>query len=167
MRKIPQIALLVLICLFFLPLIPANAISEAQTDYISKNCSSLRQSISSLRRSDASTRHYLSDVYTKVLINFMAPLNLRLVKNDIPNTDLTSSQASFASARTTFNEDYVSYSKSLEELEYFDCAKNPSAFYEKLIVVRSRRSKLEKDVENLESLIVSHKKSVEKLKESL
>ena len=67
--------------------IPVQAISEAQENAIVEHCSAIRSSLKDLQRADSRTRVYLGSYYDEILTNFITPLNMRLVENNLSNAD--------------------------------------------------------------------------------
>ena len=108
---------------------------------------------------------YLGRYYETILSDFIVPLNLRLVENNISNTKLIDNQTNFVASRTSFNNDYVSYQQSLEELVNINCKTEPEKFYEKLLVTREKRKIVKKDVSKMRSLTDEQKKLVEELRD--
>ena len=113
-------------------------LSDAQINTIVDHCDTIKDSLKSLQRVDSRTRVYLGRYYETILTNFITPLNLRLVENNISNTQLLENQTNFANRRTSFVNDFIVYQQALEELVHTDCKNEPVKFYEKLLVVRER-----------------------------
>ena len=147
------------------PAAPTSAISDEQRSAISQNCSSIRQSLRTLQRSDSRTRVYLGSVYQTVLSSYMTQLNLRLVKANLPNATLASSQSEFTDARDDFSKKFITYSQSLEELLMVDCVNNPDEFYEKLATTREQRSALSAATAKVRKILNNHIDTVARLKE--
>lgn len=144
---------------------PVGAISDEQKTAISQNCSSMKQSLQKLQRSDARTRVYLGSVYQIVLTNYMAPLNVRLAKNNQPNAALASDQSEFTMARDAAAQKFIVYSQALEELILIDCGKNPEQFYDKLADVRQKRLDLAAATKTVREILNDHVATVVKLQE--
>lgn len=118
---------------------PVMAISDAQKEVISTYCGAIHDNLRDLQRSDSRMMMDIGHHYEVILANFITPLNLRLVENNLPDTDLINNQNIFSQTRIDFVASYVDYQKSLEELLAFDCKKEPEEFYEKLEGVREKR----------------------------
>ena len=142
-------------------------LSTDQSAKISANCSSIRQNLKNLQRSDSRARTYFGAIYETFSSKYLKPLNLRLVNNDISNPELVKLQTFFATARSNFSEDFIDYSKTLEELISIDCRLEPEIFYQKLVDARKKRALVAEDVETLNNYLVNSVKKVETLKESL
>ena len=141
--------------------------SQDKLDNISQNCGSIRQSLKLLQRSDSYARTYFGAIYETVSSKYIIPLNLHLVKDDLSSVPLINLQTSLSSARSDFSTDFISYSKSLEELISIDCRLEPESFYKKLISTRDKRKLVASDVESINSSLTSSVKIVEKIKDSL
>lgn len=158
-----------LFCQPFLCCLGANALSDEQKSHIVNHCDTMRESLKKLQSYDSRARVYYGSYYEKFLNRFIKPLNHRLVDNNIStySTELTASQALFSTNRTNFNDDFIDYQKSLEELIGTDCKNNPEDFYRLLEIVRERRRTMNSDIEKNRSAIKSHLELVKKLKEAL
>ena len=139
-------------------------IAAEQKATIVDHCDAMKDSLKSLQRTDSRARVYLGRYYETILTNFITPLNIRLVENNISNTKLLDNQTSFAARRTNFNNDYISYQQSLEELVNINCKAEPEKFYEKLLVTREKRKIVKKDVAKMRGFVDEQVKLVEELK---
>lgn len=142
-------------------------LTDAQKDYLSQNCDSLKTGLKRLAVSDSKTRTYFGGIYETASSKYLTPLNLRLIKNNYSLPELTELQSSLASSRAQFSSDFISYSKSLEDLIATDCKTDPELFYQKLTKTRSLRTIVKTDLDSLNSLLSTHSSLVQKLKDSL
>lgn len=157
-----------MVALFTIPVFATESkLSESQSAKITTSCSTIRQSLKNLQRTDAHARTYFGAIYETVFTKYLKPLNLRLVRNDLSSSTLLEVQTSIATARTDFSNDFIDYSKSLEELIAIDCRLEPETFYQKLLTVREKRARVASDIKTLNRFLTSTVKSVEELKESL
>ena len=147
--------------------LPCFAISEKQEKVIVTNCDSIKTQLKNVQKDDARTRVHLGGRYEAILTRFMTPLNIRLLENNISNTDLVENQNSFSETRELFTSDYVNYQQVLEKLVSLDCKKEPTIFYENLEKARQKRKIVEQDVVKLRSLISKHVKLVSGLRSKL
>ena len=147
--------------------LPALAISETQQNSIVDNCTSIKETLAQIQKTDARARVYLGSYYETILTKFITPLNMRLVENNLSNADLVENQNNLAETRTTFVNDYISYQQNLEELVSIDCKTEPGPFYDKLIKVRQKRKIMEQDTLKMRSLLSGHTKLVNKIREKL
>ncbi|MBR2710646.1 hypothetical protein IKF02_03415 [Candidatus Saccharibacteria bacterium] len=135
--------------------LPVFAISDSQEKAIVDHCDSLRDSLKSVQRDDSRARVYLGRYYENILNKFITPLNVRLVENNLSNSELISNQNDFAKTRTNFMIDYVEYQKELEDLVATNCKEEPGLFYEKLVSTRKKRELVAKDADKLRSLALN------------
>ena len=142
-----------------------SLVTAEQKTTIMDHCDAMKDSLKSLQRTDSRARVYLGRYYETILSNFITPLNIRLVENNISNTKLLDNQTNFAARRTSFNDDYISYQQSLEELVNINCKSEPEKFYEKLLVTREKRKIVKKDVSKMRGLTDEQKKLVEELRD--
>ncbi|MBQ6409966.1 hypothetical protein IJI18_01760 [Candidatus Saccharibacteria bacterium] len=141
-----------------------NSLSDMQINTIIDHCDTIKDSLKSLQRADSRTRVYLGRYYETILTNFITPLNLRLVENNISNTALLENQTNFANKRSSFVSDFIIYQQALEELVNINCKSEPARFYEKLLVAREKRKIVNKDVTKLKAMTDEQVKLVETLK---
>lgn len=139
-------------------------LTDAQINTIVDHCDTIKDSLKSLQRVDSRTRVYLGRYYETILTNFITPLNLRLVENNISNTALLENQTNFANKRNSFVSDFIVYQQALEELVHVNCKSEPVKFYEKLLVAREKRKIVNKDVSKLRAMTDDQVKLVEGLK---
>lgn len=145
--------------------VPAEGLSEEQAAAISQNCPAMQQSLRQLQKVDSRTRTYLGTTYESILNKFIIPLNLRLVKNNLPtNVQL---QANFIAGQNQFKTAYTDYMRELEGLIGTECRVEPQGFYDKLEIVRQRRADLNASVEHLSNLAKDQYQSVLDLRNSL
>lgn len=147
--------------------VPVEAISKTQENAIKDHCAAMQESLRSVQKSDARTRVYLGSRYETILNQFVTPLNMRLVENNMSTVELIESQNNLANTRTKFTNDYIEYQQKLEELVAVDCKKAPGEFYDKLAEVRKGRKKVEQDTQKMRKLIDEYKQLVVKLKGGL
>ena len=141
-----------------------NGISGEQRAIIVDHCDTIKDALKSLQRVDSRSRVYLGRYYEAILTNFITPLNLRLVENNISNSKLLDNQTNFANRRTSFVNDFIVYQQALEELVHTDCKNEPEKFYERLVVAREKRKVVNRDVSKLRGYTDEQKKLVEELK---
>lgn len=150
-----------------LAVVSVKAISEPQEKAIVDHCKTIRSSLKDTQRADSRTRVYLGEYYDKILTDFVTPLNMRLVENNLSTAELVENQNKIADTKTLFNNDFVSYQQDLEELVLMDCADDPAGFYDKLVKVRQKRKIVEQDTLRMRSLISTHVKLANQLKGKL
>lgn len=145
--------------------IPASALSQEETTSISSNCPTIKQSLLQLQKVDSRTRTYLGTTYETIANKFIIPLNLRLVRNNLPT--FSEVQAGFSSEQTKFRDSYTEYMREMESLIAIDCQTEPAKFYDQLKIVRERRAKVKSSSEELKKLTTKQYQSVLKLRKEL
>ena len=169
MKNLKRFSVLVIV---FLPILlvgnvfadEGSNLTDSQRTIIIDHCDTIKDSLKSLQRVDSRSRVYLGRYYEAILTNFITPLNLRLVENNISNSKLLDNQTNFANRRTSFVNDFITYQQALEELVHTDCKNQPDKFYEKLVSVREKRKVVNRDVTKLREFTDEQKKLVEELK---
>ena len=139
-------------------------ITDAQRTTIIDHCDAMKDSLKNLQRTDSRTRVYLGRYFETILTNFITPLNLRLVENNISDSALLENQTNFAERRTRFVNDFITYQQGLEELVHVDCKSEPDRFYEKLQATKDKRKIVNRDVMKLKGYTNEQVKLVEALK---
>lgn len=168
-RKSYLFVLPLIFSIFLAPVAHATDIMlpEEKIGNIKENCQDIKSSLKRIQNSDRNIRVSLGQSYQLVMADFITPLNIRLVKNNITNSELSSIQSRFASAREDFNRKYIYYSQVLETLQNSDCYADPIDFYSKLIETRQARASVAESVEILNSIIDEQEKNVTILRDSL
>ncbi len=143
------------------------ALSEEQELAIVQNCSNIKQSLTKLQYADSRTRTYLGSAYEAISGRFIIPLNLKLIKNNSPSTELLKIQSEFSTAQADFRDKYVDYMREMDSLIAMECNNHPKEFYDKLKTVREKREALRKTTKKISELVDQQYKTVETLKETL
>lgn len=156
---------LVVICLFVTAcqVLNAAAISDAQKTIIIKRCDDIKTDLRLVQREDAKSRVHLGTYYDKIMTNFVTPLNVKLVENNLSSAGFIDNQNELAKTKNTFANDFTKYQQMLEELVAIDCKNEPEQFYDKLVDVRQRRKTMEQDTLKMRRLISEHIGLVEKV----
>ena len=144
-----------------------TAITDEKADNIVDNCTSIRDSLKRLQKDDSRSRVYLGQIYQHVIADYITPLNVRLVKNNLADSTLTEIQSEFTETREAFNRSFISYSKKLEELITINCKEKPEEFYKKLESVRTARKEVNKYTDDLLDIIRENRDTVKTVMESL
>lgn len=154
----------------FLPTLPSFADDEVSSETlsdISQNCSSIKLQLDRVQKEDSRLRMHLGIQYETISTNFMQNLNLRLVRNNLANADLSIQQTSFFSERERFKTDFVDYSQAMDELVKIDCRAKPDKFYMQLKTVRAKRAEVYSDTERIRELVKKHYNTVNSYKDQL
>lgn len=131
---------------------PCYAVTETQKTAIVGNCSTIKENLKAVQKSDARARVYLGQYYETVLDKFIVPLNMRLVENNVSDNGLMENQSNFVKTRMNFTVDFIEYQKMLEDLTAIDCRANPEQFYEKLEQARVKREIVAEDAAKMRDL---------------
>lgn len=142
-------------------------LTEEKSQAIMQNCSNIKQSLTQLQRADSRTRTYLGSAYESISGRFITPLNLRMVKNGTPSTELFRIQNDFTARQNDFRNTYVGYMRELESLIAVDCSTHPQEFYDKLNTVRTEREKLHQITQQISQLVDEQYKTVEEISNTL
>lgn len=138
-------------------------LSQERKDSIIERCGAIQETLKATQRFDSYARTYLGSVYEKFLSDFLTPLNVRLLKNNQSISSLTDLQTEFVDERTKFNSEFVTYSKTLEDLVNTSCTNDPQTFYTKLQKTREEREKVDKATEKLEKMMAGFKEKVKEI----
>lgn len=142
-------------------------LNDTERGNISMNCASIQTSLKNVQRNDSKTRVILGTNYQTLLSNYISPLNIRLIKNNLPDSILISIQSEAITSRNSFTNLFVTYSQRLESLISIDCKNQPDTFYSELENVRFLRSQLEESVNKVNTALSNHLKTVNQLREKL
>ena len=142
-------------------------LNDTERGNISMSCASIQTSLKNVQRNDSKTRVILGTNYQTLLSNYISPLNVRLIKNNLPDSTLISIQSEAITSRNSFTNLVVTYSQRLESLISIDCKNQPDTFYSELENVRYLRSQLEESVNKVNTALSNHLKTVNQLREKL
>lgn len=155
----------------FLPTLPSFAekesISSETLSDISQNCSSIKLQLERTQKEDTRQRVRLGVQYETISSNMMQNLNLRLVRNNLANADLSIQQTSFFSERERFKADFIGYSQEMDKLLAIDCRAKPDKFYEQLQLTRQKRKDVYDSTYRLRELVKKHYDAVNAYKDEL
>ena len=141
--------------------------SSYKFENIAMDCDSIKQTEKRIQNIDKNARVSMGRSYQSILTNFITPLNVRIIKNNQKNVELTDIQSDFVSARETFNANYISYSQDFEELLKLDCKAEPESFYAQLVKTREKRAEVAAAAKKVRLVIDSHIEAVKNFKETL
>ena len=142
-------------------------LNDTERGNISMSCASIQTSLKNVQRNDSKTRVIIGTNYQTLLSNYISPLNVRLIKNNLPDSTLISIQSETITSRNSFTNLFVTYSQRLESLISIDCKNQPDTFYNELENVRFLRSQLEESVNKVNTALSNHLKTVNQLREKL
>lgn len=149
----------ILVGLLFVPVRAQESteISDTQINAIKNSCSSVKQTLSQLRSSDALLRVNRGQNYESITTKLMKTFNSRVMINSLDNTNLSAVTNDFDKQLATFREDYLVYEKQLTKTANMDCENKPVDFYYAVADTRTKRTKLHDDVINLNQLIKKYR----------
>ncbi|MBR6097855.1 hypothetical protein IKP94_03870 [Candidatus Saccharibacteria bacterium] len=145
----------------------ARILDEDELGLVSQTCSSIVLQLKNIQKTDAKNRAKLGSYYEMINSNLMLNLNLRLVKNNMANANLSELQTTFSSERDYFKTAYTSYQKALDSLIAIDCREKPQEFYDQLEKVRTKREKVNSSAGRLLGIIEEHREEVINLRKGL
>lgn len=145
----------------------SDVLTAEKEQSVVSHCSIIKDNLKNLQHEDSKMRVNLGKYYETILSNFITPLNVVLVANNMSKLGLIENQNEFTLARSRFASDYINYQKQLEDLVALDCRAEPAKFYNKLTSARAERKKVAADVAKLKTLISKQKELVTTLKEAL
>lgn len=132
-----------------------------------ENCAKIKEGLVNLQHADSRARVYLGRYYETILNKFIVPLNLRLVENNISDSELVTNQGDYKTYLQNFRNDFIVYQQGLEELVALNCEEEPARFTEKLSDTRTKQQVVASDVVNLRTAIGRHVELVKNLKEKI
>ena len=144
-----------------------NATEGKRDSAIMEHCEEIKESLKNIQKADARARVYLGRYYETILTDYIKPLNVRLVENNLSSASLVENQNKIADTKTLFTDDYIGYQQNLEELVTMDCKNNPENFYNKLEKVRQKRKIVEQDTLKMRNLLSEHVNLADNLKKEL
>lgn len=144
-----------------------ESISNQVLSDISQNCSSIKLQLERTQKEDSRLRVNLGTQYETISTNMMQNLNLRLVRNNLANAELSIQQTSFFSERERFKADFIGYSQEMDKLMDLDCRAKPDKFYEQLKLARQKRKDVYDSTYRLKELVQKHYNAVNAYKDEL
>lgn len=150
-----------LLSVFVLKDVSAASLSDEQLGRISANCLSIKGSLNQLHVTDALLRVNRGQIYESVGAKLMGNFNSRLGSNGLDNKGLVAVTNSYQAALATFRTDYQAYERQLSVAIGIDCVKEPESFHYALQDARTKRTKLNTDVQRLYQYIDDYRSSVD------
>lgn len=156
-----------LIVVFSTSTASALELDQNRIGAISQNCSIIRERLRRIESAGAKSRVYLGTQYESVYSGLMSNFSLRLMRNGIANQDIADQQASFASERERFRNDFIGYSQELQTLIDMDCRNEPEKFYKQLEKTRAKREDIAKSIDRMNEIIAKHRRSIVDIRDEL
>ena len=156
-----------LIIVFSTSTASALELDQNRIGAISQNCSIIRERLRRIESAGAKSRVYLGTQYESIYSGLMSNFSLRLMRNGIANQDIADQQASFASERERFRNDFIGYSQELQTLIAMDCRNEPEKFYKQLEKTRTKRDDIAKSINRMNEIIAKHRRSIMDIRDDL
>ena len=141
------------IMVLVLSVVSVSVFAEGEKQFDTANCAKIKETLVNLQHTDSRARVYLGRYYETILNQFIVPLNMRLVENNISSSGLVDIQGKFKASRQDFIDHYIAYQQSLEELVGVNCAEEPEKFLQKLDDTRKTQQVVAGDVVKLRELM--------------
>lgn len=127
-------------------------VAAPSDDVIRANCQSVQSILNQIEKTDAALRINRGRVYNEILDLFYA-MNARLAANKVSAPKLVSITSDFDQILTQFRDNYNEYDDALNDLIKSKCQDAPGEFYSNLDHVRTLRSGLNDNIQQLDQLL--------------
>lgn len=127
-------------------------VAAPSDDVIRANCQSVQSILNQIEKTDAALRINRGRVYNEILDLFYA-MNARLAANKVSAPKLVSITSDFDQILTQFRDNYNEYDDALNDLIKSKCQDAPGEFYGNLDYVRTLRSGLNDNIQQLDQLL--------------
>lgn len=122
-----------------------EVITDQQIAAIRTRCGDIQATLNRVHESDKVLRVNKGYRYKAVMLDkLMTPLNQRVAANQIDGGKLVTITAAYSKAFGEFDKAYSVYERSLSAAIKTDCGKQPTAFYDQILVAYENRKKLQK-----------------------
>lgn len=169
MQKISKIlisSLILIVALTAVFALSANAettaISQAQSEAITSNCTTLKATLTQLHSNDALLRVNAGQTYESILTKLMKRFNERVAYNNMDHSGLDTVALNFETTLNVFRSDYVTYEQQLSEVMDIDCSTSPQGFYDAVMLTKTYRSKVREDVNSLNTIMNQYSTALDK-----
>ena len=137
--------------------LPASAattsITPEKVTRIRTRCVENQAALNRLQKTDAFLRNNRGNLYQTIGDKLMVPLNRRLAANQLDAGPLLKIASDYNNEYSTFYDAYVEYDNALSKVRDTDCDREPVAFYNALLDVRDKRTKLSTSNQAIKELI--------------
>jgi hypothetical protein len=134
--------------------------ADQQVQLIRENCLSTKNTLNQLHVSDALLRVNMGQIYESVGTKLMDSFNKRISNNGYSDVDLISATKNYRTMLDTFRTDYKLYEEQLTKTLDIDCQKEPTVFYNEILLSRIKRSQVSLDIKNLNQNIDQYQSAV-------
>lgn len=138
-------------------------LSSSAQQKLRQNCVSAQVSLQRVQQAEKPTRINRGYLYDRML-KLMTSFNSRVAFNNIDSPELFNITTRYQESLKSFAAEYTAYDNSLSDLIAFDCAGQPSQFYDTLVETRRLRSEFTKTINTLDSLLNDYRTNVDSVK---
>lgn len=162
------IALMLAAVLLVAPTVSAEprVLTDSEIEQIRRNCQASQGYLQQIQRNDAVARINRGHAYesiTKLVANF----NSRVVLNRIDGTKLVSITSDLNKRIGAFQSDYLLYEDALSTALSIKCREQPVTFYDALSNARDLRTRVSKDINDINVYLDSYQTGLSDLKATL
>lgn len=127
----------------------SNVITDQQVAVIRSQCGDIQATLNRVHESDKVLRVNKGYAYKAIMLDkLMTPLNQRIATNQVDGGKLGKITAQFSQTFEKFDKAYSAYERNLSAAIGIDCTKQPSTFYNQvLLAYQSRKDLYENDTE--------------------
>lgn len=127
----------------------SNVITDKQVTVIRSRCGDIQATLNRIHESDKVLRVNKGYAYKAVMLDkLMTPLNQRIATNQVDGGKLGKITAQFSQTFEKFDKAYSVYERNLSAAINIDCTKQPSTFYNQvLLAYQSRKDLYENDTQ--------------------
>lgn len=140
----------------------ALILTDVQIFGIQENCLRSKAALEQLHAADTLLRINLGQRYENISLRLMAPLNARIVGNNMDGVELTKLTVQYNQAIKQFSSDYSGYDAAISQALKADCVKDPIVYYQKIEQARSDRQKVHGSADAANKLLGQYKIAFEK-----
>lgn len=136
----------------------SNVITDQQIAVIRSQCGDIQATLNRIHESDKVLRVNKGYAYKAIMLDkLMTPLNQRIAANQIDGGKLGKITAQFSQTFERFDKAYSAYERNLSAAIKIDCTRQPSAFYDQVLLAYQSRKDLYKNDTELISLAKEYK----------
>ena len=120
-----------------------DVITDQQITVIRSRCSDIQATLNRIHERDKVLRVNKGYLYKAIMLDkLMTPLNQRIAANQVDGGRLGKLAADYSQAFEKFDSTYSAYERSLSAALDIDCTKQPTAFYDQVLIAYEDRQKL-------------------------
>lgn len=142
------------------------ALTDQQIEQISGNCLSTKNTLTQLHASDALLRVNRGQIYESMYTKLMERFNARATANKLDSDDLSDVAQQYNLTLDAFRLDYQVYEEQLAKTLDIDCTKQPTQFYDSVILARSKRDQVHTEVLKLNQYIDQYQLALDQFEQT-